>query len=189
VSSSRLAAITRPSVCGLPSTATMSRPGFFAAADQNASTTMPVFEALVARGTAEAELFDVVAIEASGLIGGEGANLVRFDGPRTFTIIATCGGPAPVGLKVEIAEDDEGTAREVIRTHRPARRDNYRTSAAPLFSDGSYGLGSSVSVPIIVEGRLWGLLGCVTEGRRLPTGRRVGCAYHQRFGRCASIEL
>jgi signal transduction histidine kinase len=125
---------------------------------------------LVARGTAEAELFDVVAIEASGLIGGEGANLVRFDGPRTFTIIATCGGPTPVGLKVEIAEDDEGTAREVIRTHRPARRDNYRTSAAPLFSDGSYGLGSSVSVPIIVEGQLWGLLGCVTEGRRLPTG-------------------
>ena len=125
---------------------------------------------LVARGTPEAELFDAVAIEASGLIGGEGANLVRFDGPRTFTIIATCGGPAPVGLKVEIPEDDEGTAREVIRTHRAARRDNFRISAAPLFSDGSYGLGSSVSVPIMVEGRLWGLLGCVTEGRRLPTG-------------------
>ena len=125
---------------------------------------------LVARGTAEAELFDAVAIEASGLIGDEGANLVRFDGPRAFTIIATCGGPAPVGLKVEIPEDDDGTAREVIRTHRPARRDNHRTTAAPLFSDGSYGRGSSVSVPIIVEGRLWGLFGCVTEGKRLPTG-------------------
>ena len=125
---------------------------------------------LVARGTAEAELFDAVATEASGLIGGEGANLVRFDGPRTFTIIATCGGPAPVGFKFEIPEDDEGTASEVIRTHRPARRDNYLLTAAPLFSDGPYGLGSSVSVPIIVEGRLWGLLGCVTEGRRLPTG-------------------
>lgn len=74
---------------------------------------------LVARGTAETALFDAVAVEASGLIGGEGANLVRFDGPRTFTIIATCGGPAPVGLKVEVPEDDDGTAREVIRT--PAR--------------------------------------------------------------------
>lgn len=125
---------------------------------------------LVARGTAEAELFDAVAIEASGLMEGEGANLVRFDGPDAFTIIATCGGPAPVGLKVEIPEDDEGTAREVIRTHHSARRDNYRTTAAPLFSDGSYAAGSSVSVPIIVEGRLWGLLGCVTDGRRLPTG-------------------
>ncbi len=125
---------------------------------------------LVARGTPETELFDAVAIEASGLIGGEGANLVRFNGPRTFTIIATCGGPAPVGLKVEIAEDDDGTASEVIRTHRPARRDNYRTSAAPLFTDVPYALGSSVSVPIIVESRLWGLLGCVVEGRRLPTG-------------------
>lgn len=39
-----------------------------------------------------------------------------------------------------------------------------------MFSDRPFGLGSSVSVPIIVEGRLWGLLGCVTEGRRLPTG-------------------
>ncbi|HEY0935106.1 MAG TPA: GAF domain-containing protein, partial [Trebonia sp.] len=125
---------------------------------------------LVARGMAEAELFDAVAVEASGLIEGEGANLARFDGPDEFTIIATCGGPAPVGLTVEIAEDDDGTAREVIRTHRPARRDNYRPTAAPLFSDGTYGPGSSVSVPIIVEGRLWGLLGCVTEGRRLPTG-------------------
>ena len=125
---------------------------------------------LVASGTAETELFETVAVEASGLIEGEGANLVRFDGPRTFTIIATCGGPAPVGLKVEIPEDDDGTAREVIRTHRPARRDNHRTSAAPLFLDRPIGLGSSVSVPIVVEGRLWGLLGCVTEGRRLPTG-------------------
>jgi GAF domain-containing protein len=141
---------------------------------------------LVARGTPEAELFDAVAIEASGLIGGEGANLVRFDGPRTFTIIATCGGPAPVGLKVEIPEDDDGTASEVIRTHRTARRDNYRTSAAPLFTDVPYAQGSSVSVPIIVEGRLWGLLGCVIEGRRLPTGTE----YHlQQFAELVAAAI
>jgi GAF domain-containing protein len=123
---------------------------------------------LVARGADENALFNAVAVEAAGLIGNEGTNLVRFDGPRTFTVIATSGGPAEVGLSLEVPPDDPGTAAEVIRTHRAARRDDYRLQSAPAFAGREYALGSSVSVPIIVEGQLWGLLGSLTEGRRLP---------------------
>jgi hypothetical protein len=45
------------------------------------------------------------------------------------------------------------------------------TKATPsrLYARRDYGVGSAVSVPIFVEDRLWGSIGAVTEGRRLPT--------------------
>jgi signal transduction histidine kinase len=38
-----------------------------------------------------------------------------------------------------------------------------------LYARRDYGVGSAVSVPIFVEDQLWGSIGAVTEGRRLPT--------------------
>ncbi|MCW2994570.1 MAG: sensor signal transduction histidine kinase [Conexibacter sp.] len=125
---------------------------------------------LVAHGALESELFDAVAAEAAQLIDDEGTTLVRFDGPRTYTIVATCGGPAPVGLRVDVPDDDDGTSAEVLRTRRPARRDDYQIGSGPLFDREDYGVGSSVSVPILVDDRLWGMLGTLTERRRLPEG-------------------
>jgi signal transduction histidine kinase len=125
---------------------------------------------LVAHGAGEDELFNAVAAEAARLIGDESANLVRFVGPRTYIIVATSGGPAPVGLQIEIPEDHDGTDAEVLRTHRAARRDDYQIRSGPLFDRHDFRKGSSVSVPILVGGRLWGMLGTLTEDRPLPAG-------------------
>jgi signal transduction histidine kinase len=125
---------------------------------------------LVARGSSDQELFDAVAIEASGLVGGEGTTLVRMDGPGRFLIIATCGGPNPVGTWVVIPEGDKGTSAAVLRSHKPERRDDYKSTLRHFSPRPELRPGSSISLPIMVEGELWGLLGTLTEGRPLPAG-------------------
>jgi signal transduction histidine kinase len=125
--------------------------------------------ALAARGVGGKELFDTVAEEAAGLIENEPTTLVQMDGPRSFVIVATYNGPAPVGMRVHIPEDDEGTIAEGLRTMRPSRRDNYAIAPQVLFTHREFGVGSSVAIPIIVEDRVWGFVGTLTEGRPLPT--------------------
>ncbi len=124
--------------------------------------------ALVARGAAETVIFDAVAVEAAALIDDEPTTLVRYEGRRTFTVCATRNGPVPVGARVTLPEDDTGTLADVLRTLRPARQDHHADIAGRSSSRREFGVGSSVSVPIIVNGRLWGSLGTLNTGRRLP---------------------
>jgi signal transduction histidine kinase len=56
---------------------------------------------------------------------------------------------------------------------RPARLDDYHSAPGPLFTRDRFGVGSSVSVPILVDDRLWGMLGVITEGRPLPPDTEV----------------
>jgi signal transduction histidine kinase len=60
-----------------------------------------------------------------------------------------------------------------MRTLKPARLDNYDQFPDRTYSRRDFGVGSSVSVPIIVNGRLWGALGTLNEGRRLPVETEV----------------
>ncbi|GAA3553071.1 hypothetical protein GCM10022197_05180 [Microlunatus spumicola] len=124
--------------------------------------------ALVARGAPQGAVFDAVALEASHLVDDEPTTLVRYEGRRTFTVLASRRGPAPPGTRYTVPVDDAGTSAEMLRTGRPARRDRYDDIAEHSFGRRSFGLGSSVSVPITVRGRLWGALGCLNEGRTLP---------------------
>jgi signal transduction histidine kinase len=140
--------------------------------------------ALVAHGAAEAEIFDAVAVEAARLIDDEPTTLVRHEGNRTFTVVATHNGPAPIGTRFTVPDNDPGTLDALMRTLRPARMDRYD----PLsnFSSKDFGVGSSVAIPIIVNGRLWGSLGTLNEGRPLPqeTEERLG-----KFGELVSSSL
>ena len=124
--------------------------------------------ALVARGAAETAIFDAVAVEAAALAHDEPTTLVRYEGRRTFTVLATRNGPAPVGLRFTVPEGDAGTLDMMLRTLRAARQDRYDDIVGHSFSRREFGVGSSVSVPVVVNGRLWGSLGILNEGRRLP---------------------
>jgi signal transduction histidine kinase len=121
--------------------------------------------ALVARGAGETEIFDAVAVEAAGLIRDEPTTLVRYEGNRTFTVLAHRNGPAPIGMTFTVPADDVGTLDQMLRTLKPARLDRYD---GRFFSNRDFGVGSSVLVPIVVNGRLWGSLGTLNEGRQLP---------------------
>ncbi|MFF5293712.1 GAF domain-containing protein [Paractinoplanes globisporus] len=123
---------------------------------------------LVARGTGGQRLFDAVTGEAAALTGNEASTLARLTGERTITVVATHGGPAPVGYTVEIPLDDGGPVAEMLRTGRSARLDDYGAKTGPLLGHTEFGVGSSVFVPIVVEDRMWGMIGVTTPGRRLP---------------------
>ncbi|MEV4348236.1 GAF domain-containing sensor histidine kinase [Actinoplanes sp. NPDC049596] len=147
------------------------RESFFALADEQAALLRVA--ALVAHRAGEIEIFQAVAEEAAKLIDDEPTTLVRYEGSRTFTVLAHRNGPAPVGTRVVVPAGDAGTLDEMMRTLKPARLDRYDLFADRTYSRRDFGVGSSVSVPIIVNGRLWGALGTLNEGRRLPTDTEV----------------
>lgn len=143
------------------------RESFRALADEQAALLRVA--ALVAHRAGETEIFEAVATGAASLIHDEPTTLVRYDGDRTFTVLAHRNGPAPVGTRFTVPVGDAGTLDEMMRTLKPARLDRYDHVADRSYSNRAFGVGSSVSVPIVVNGRLWGALGTLNEGRRLPT--------------------
>ncbi|MGK5683987.1 GAF domain-containing protein [Actinoplanes sp. URMC 104] len=150
------------------------RESFHALADEQAALLRVA--ALVAQRAGENEIFEAVATEAAGLMHDEPTTLVRYEGGRTFTVLAHRNGRAPVGTRYTVPVDDAGTSAEVLRTLRPARLDRYDLVAEHSYAFRNFECGSSVTVPIMVNGRLWGALGILNDGRRLPadTEQRLG---------------
>ena len=95
----------------------------------------------VARGAALDEVFAAVATEASKLLGDLAAALLRYDPGDLAVAVAVCNSPAPLGLRIPLAE-------------------------LALELDGEAG----VAVPVLVEGRVWGALTTSTPGLPLPPG-------------------
>jgi signal transduction histidine kinase len=113
---------------------------------------------LVARGVPPEEVFASVTEELARLLLAEMANLIRFESDGTFTILASARG-FPVGSRWPIGGKNPTTT--IFETGRPARSDDYADHATgPLVGIArEAGLRSTVAVPIIVEGRLWGAIG------------------------------
>jgi signal transduction histidine kinase len=97
---------------------------------------------LVARAVPASELFEAVVVEVRRLLGADSARLLRFTGART--VVTVVGPPDGAG---ELAADS--AAGIVADTGRPAR-----VRGGP----GSHGAQSEVGAPIVVEGRLWGVV-------------------------------
>jgi signal transduction histidine kinase len=119
---------------------------------------------LVARGVSPSEVFAAVANEMARCLHADNVTVSRFDDDRV-TIVAvgalTPGIKQPplVGIHRTLAEGDN-IATRVSRTGRPARLEGLDFQNAP----GSVaawlratGLLSTVAVPIIVDGRVWGM--------------------------------
>ena len=122
---------------------------------------------LVAKGAREGDVFAAVAVEASGLIR-QSTTLLRVDRDGAYAVIAVCGGPAPVGTRFTISDNDEGLLAEIGRTRLPARRDDYVGQGGPAIARDRFGVRSAVGVPVIVDDRIWGvLLALTTDGGQL----------------------
>ena len=117
---------------------------------------------LVARAGAPEEVLDAVVLEASNLLGGTGMSLLRFQPDGDAVIVATHREVTPVGLVVPT----EGTpwSAERLRTRRTLRVGSFEgTSAEHLARE--YDVDAVVVVPVMVEGRVWGML-----STRMPGG-------------------
>lgn len=119
---------------------------------------------LVAQATPPEEVFAAVAEEVGQLFRVELAILGRYEPGRTATSVTavTAWGPAgkhyPVGSRWPLEGHNLSTL--VFETGRPARIDRYAdSSSSPLGAAArERGIRSAAGTPIIVEGRLWGLI-------------------------------
>ena len=115
---------------------------------------------LVARGVPPNEVFAAVTEEAGRLLSAEYAGLGRYESDGTMTIVAGSGrrgDEVPVGRRWSLGGKNINTL--VFETGRPARIDDYADASGPLgVTAREYGVGSAVGAPVIVEGRLWGVM-------------------------------
>jgi GAF domain-containing protein len=112
---------------------------------------------LVARGTRPEEVFAAVANEIGRLLSVDFANVCRYESDGTVTFVASAGERVPVGSRWPLGETNLATL--VFETGRPARLDNYAEATGPIAEDiREHGVRSAVGTPIVVEGRLWGLM-------------------------------
>ena len=125
---------------------------------------------LVARGVEPLEVFGAVAEEMRRCVPSDTAGLWRYETSGEITLLAVdyrshALAKWPVGTRIPI--DGNTLAAMVQRTGGPARMDSYENSAGQLAARlRDAGVRAAAGVPIIVDGRVWGLavVGSVEPG-------------------------
>jgi sugar diacid utilization regulator len=116
---------------------------------------------LVARGVEPSEVFDAVANEMCRCLLAETAGLWRYEATGEITIVAAAYHPAapvkwPVGTRTPV--EGNTIAAVVQRSGQQARIDSYANVAGTLAARvRAVGIRAAVGVPVIVDGRVWGL--------------------------------
>jgi PAS domain S-box-containing protein len=125
---------------------------------------------LVARESSPAQVFAAVAKEVGGLLSVENMRMVRYEADATVTVVAEWGeahAAFPVGTRLPLGGTN--IASRVFETERPTRID-YAEATGPIGVDARrFGNRSAVGTPIVVEGRLWGIMvATASEAALLP---------------------
>jgi signal transduction histidine kinase len=127
---------------------------------------------LVARAAAPEEVFAAVTAEAGRLLHAHHATMARYDPDGTRTLVATwssTGAALPLGARASLGGRNVNTL--VFQTGRSVRIDDYGDASGPSADDArEVGLRASVSVPISVEGQLWGAMGVGSTHEPMPAG-------------------
>jgi sugar diacid utilization regulator len=116
---------------------------------------------LVARGVGPLEVFGAVAEEMRRCVPSDTAALWRFETDGEITMVAAAAHPValtkwPVCTQTTL--DSNTIAALVLRSSWPARIDSYDNIAGPIAARvRAVGVRAAVGVPIIVDGRVWGL--------------------------------
>ena len=116
---------------------------------------------LVARWVEPAEVFDAVINEMCRYVPADCAGLWRYETSGEIIVVAAAADPAalarwPVGTRIPV--EGNTLAALVQRSGRPARIDSYDNVAGPIAARvREVGVRAAVGVPIIVDGRVWGL--------------------------------
>jgi GAF domain-containing protein len=130
--------------------------------------------ALVARGASSGEVFGAVAHEAARVLDLPMVALGRFeDDGATVTILGSRGDrPHAFHAGTRWPLDGTSMAAEVLRTGRPARVDDFSSRPGALAAGSrEAGLRAAAGAPIIVDGRVWGVI--ATASRDAPIPERV----------------
>ena len=120
---------------------------------------------LVAGGARPEEVFTVVIEEVGRLFGVDLANMCRYEYDGTETFVATWGSGGSrfrQGSQHQLGGNNLGS--RVFETGRAVRIDSYAAASGPLSDTArETGLRSAVATPIVVDGRVWGMIGVGTS--------------------------
>jgi signal transduction histidine kinase len=110
----------------------------------------------VAEGAPPNEIFDAVADEIAGTLALQGVEMARYEPGGIATVISASGDhPFEVGTSLTLT--DPSAMSTVFRTGAPARIDDYTALSGGLAEHTrNAGFRSSIAVPIVVEGAVWG---------------------------------
>ena len=115
---------------------------------------------LVAREAPAEEVFAAVAEEIARLLPVEYAGMGRYAADNTVTYLAVWGRSVESIPPGRLTLGGKNLASIVLDTGRPARIDDYADASGVLGVNArETGTRSAVATPIIVEGRLWGVMG------------------------------
>ena len=116
---------------------------------------------LVAQGGSPTAVFDAVVAEVDRVLGADRVSLSRYEPGAEITVLAHRGSGAelvPAGSR--LSHEGENVQEMVRRTERPARMENFQEAHGRIADvQRSMGVSAVVAVPIVVEGRLWGVIG------------------------------
>jgi hypothetical protein len=116
---------------------------------------------LVARGVEPSEVFNAVVQEMRRCLLAERAGFFRYETNGELTLLAAdYRSPAPLKWPVGTRTPMDGNtlATMVHRTGRPARMDSYENAAGSIAALArAMGLRTAVGVPVVLDGRVWGL--------------------------------
>jgi signal transduction histidine kinase len=132
---------------------------------------------LVAEAVPPRQLFDAVAAEVGSLLDADLATLFRYEDEDTVKMLSIW---TADGVSLETPEtwgvEELGLSRSTAEDSWPGRVDDWTRFSGPLaqFVRDVAGVTSSVSSPILVEGRLWGALAVhSTQDVPLPADSEV----------------
>ena len=121
---------------------------------------------LVAQGVPPEEVFAAVANEVGRLLSVDLTYVGRYESDGTLTFVASPSERFPVGSRWPL-EEQSNVATLVFESGRSARIDDYAEATGPLAEAvREAGVRSAVGTPIIVEGRLWGVIGVAKTGAK-----------------------
>jgi PAS domain S-box-containing protein len=124
---------------------------------------------LVARGASPEELFAAVVEEVGRVFGVANVGLARYESGATMTTVAISERLAdafPVGVRWPLGGKNASTV--VFETGRPARIEYGDASGQLGVAMRNQAFSSSVGAPIVVEGRVWGVLTLASTEHPLP---------------------
>jgi signal transduction histidine kinase len=133
---------------------------------------------LVAQGASPRDLVEAVAEEVGRLLPVGSATMGRFEPDDTVTTVASWSS-TEVAFPTGVRWPTEGTnvAWIVLQTSRAARIDDFSAATDPIgVAAREAGYKSAVGSPIVVEGRLWGLISATSTEGPLPSGTEARLA-------------
>jgi signal transduction histidine kinase len=121
---------------------------------------------LVARGAPPEKVFAAAVEEVGRVLAVDLVSMGRYEPDRAMTFLTSWGTPGhfvPIGRRLMLGGNNLNTI--VFETGRSARIDSYDEASGPVgLAVREGGVRSAVGTPIMVEGRLWGMMAAGSSG-------------------------